>query len=103
MPDKALFDDADTISNSGSEGAVCCCVRFDCRPPYMYRTGAAWHGKLKTLILYGMMIVHVVWQDIPVWVSNMLNIGCIIMMIISLALYAVRNICAIRATVNKDA
>ncbi len=59
--------------------------------------GAEWHGKLTTLMLYGMMILHVVWQDIPVWTSNVLNVGCIIMMMVSLGLYARRNIRLIRS------
>ena len=59
--------------------------------------GAEWHGKLTTMMLYGMMILHVVWQEIPVWTSNILNGSCIIMMLISLALYARRNIRAIRS------
>lgn len=58
--------------------------------------GAEWHGKLTTLLLYGMMIVHVVWQEIPAWLSNTLNGGCITMMLVSLALYAKRNIRMIR-------
>lgn len=65
--------------------------------------GAEWHGKLTTLLLYGMMILHVVWQDIPAWVSNVLNGGCVIMMLISLVLYARRNIRAIHSAEKKNA
>lgn len=68
-----------------------------------YVPGAEWHGKLTTLMLYGMMILHVVWQDIPVWTSNVLNGGCIVMMLISLVLYARRNIRAIRSAEKKNA
>lgn len=57
--------------------------------------GAEWHGKVTTMLLYGMMIIHVVWQDIPGWLSNVLNGGCIVMMLVSLTLYARRNIRAI--------
>ncbi|MGN1370610.1 MAG: CDP-alcohol phosphatidyltransferase family protein [Aristaeellaceae bacterium] len=64
--------------------------------------GAEWHGKLTTLLLYGMMILHVIWQDIPQWTSNMLNAGCVVMMLISLVLYARRNIRAIRSASGKD-
>lgn len=67
-----------------------------------YVPGAEWHGKLTTLMLYGMMILHVVWQDIPAWMSNVLNGGCIAMMLVSLVLYARRNIRAIRSA-NKNA
>ena len=59
--------------------------------------GAQWHGKVTTLLLYGMMILHVLWKDIPLWVSNTLNIGCVVMMLISLVLYARRNIRSIRS------
>lgn len=58
--------------------------------------GAEWHGKLTTLMLYGMMILHVIWQEIPAWLSNTLNGGCIAMMAVSLVLYAQRNIRMIR-------
>lgn len=54
--------------------------------------GAEWHGKVTTLLLYGMMILHLVWQEIPLWTSNALNVICIIMMLISLVLYGQRNI-----------
>lgn len=63
--------------------------------------GAEWHGKLTTVLLYGMMILHVVWQDIPCWTSNMLNAICVAMMLVSFVLYARRNIRAIRSA-NKE-
>ena len=67
--------------------------------------GADWHGKLTTLMLYGMMILHVIWQDIPLWASNTLNVGCIAMMMISMVMYTRRNILAIRSAAkgNSDA
>lgn len=58
--------------------------------------GAEWHGKVTTLLLYGMMILHVVWQEIPAWLSNTLNGGCITMMLVSMVLYARRNLRLIR-------
>ena len=58
--------------------------------------GAQWHGKLTTLMLYGMMILHLVWQEIPRWASNVLNVGCIGMMLLSLVLYGQRNIRLLR-------
>lgn len=57
--------------------------------------GAKWHGKLTTLFLYGLMILHVLWQDIPMVTSNVLIAACLTMMIISLVLYARDNIKAI--------
>lgn len=59
--------------------------------------GAEWHGKLTTLMLYGMMILHLIWQEIPLWVSNGFTISCIVMMLLSLILYGRRNLQAIRA------
>ena len=58
--------------------------------------GAEWHGKLTTAMLYGMMILHLIWQEIPLWVSNAFTISCIAIMLLSLCLYARRNVQAIR-------
>lgn len=57
---------------------------------------AEWHGKAATLMLYGMMILHALWQDIPMLTSNFLNGSCVIMMLVSFFLYARRNLCYIR-------
>lgn len=54
--------------------------------------GANWHGKAATCCLFTMMLLHVVWYDIPPTVSNVSIITCIIMMILSLILYVIRNI-----------
>ncbi|MBQ8555145.1 MAG: CDP-alcohol phosphatidyltransferase family protein [Clostridia bacterium] len=59
--------------------------------------GAQWHGKVTTLMLYALMIMHVVWKEIPDTVSNISIILCIAMMLLSLVLYARRNISAIRS------
>lgn len=58
--------------------------------------GAEWHGKVTTMLLYGMMILHLIWQEIPVQASNSLNVVCILMMLLSLILYGRRNIRLIR-------
>lgn len=63
--------------------------------------GAEWHGKVATMLLYGMMILHVLWQDIPLWVSNTFTTVCVVMMLVSLVLYARRNIRAIRSASGK--
>lgn len=49
--------------------------------------GAQWHGKIVTALLYAMMIVHVFWYDIPTMVSNVMIIVCVVMMLVSVALY----------------
>lgn len=54
--------------------------------------GAEWHGKIVTWLLYAMVILHVIWYDIPADVSNCSIIICVLMMIISLSLYGIRNI-----------
>jgi len=54
--------------------------------------GAVWHGKITTVLLYAMMILHAVWVDIPEVLSNVLICSCVVMMLISLVLYTKRNI-----------
>lgn len=64
------------------------------------RTGvvpsAKWHGKVTTLLLYSMMILHVLWQDIPALTSNIILSVCIAMMLLSCVLYGRDNIRAIK-------
>lgn len=58
--------------------------------------GAEWHGKLVTCLLYALMIAHIMWQEMPVALSNTLTCLCMAMMAVSFALYARRNIRAIQ-------
>ncbi len=53
--------------------------------------GAVWHGKLTTVMLYGTMFLHLVWQDILPIVSYILMGACVAVMSMSFVLYAVRN------------
>lgn len=53
--------------------------------------GAVWHGKLTTVLLYSMMIIHLIWYNIPLVVSNILIVVCTVMMLISAALYTKKN------------
>ena len=53
--------------------------------------GADWHGKLTTVMLYAMMLVHIVWYDIPDTVSNILLMVVASVMLISLTLYCSHN------------
>lgn len=62
-----------------------------------YVPSAEWHGKVATLMLYLMMIVHVLWKDIPVVLSNTMIAACTLMLIYSMLLYSVRNVRALRA------
>lgn len=64
------------------------------------RTGfvpaAVWHGKLTTALLYLLMFLHVVWPNIPDMLSQVLTAACIGMMLLSMTLYGIQNICRIR-------
>lgn len=53
--------------------------------------GADWHGKLTTVMLYAMMLVHIVWYGIPDTVSNILLMVVASVMLISLTLYCSHN------------
>ena len=57
--------------------------------------GAIWHGKVSTALLYGTMILHLIWFNIPAAVSTALIILCTAMMLLSAVLYAIRNLSAI--------
>ncbi len=54
--------------------------------------GADWHGKLTTVFLYSMVVLHVLWTDIPAVLSLILVSVCVVMMLISFVLYSMRNI-----------
>lgn len=54
--------------------------------------GADWHGKLTTVMLYAMMLVHIVWYGIPMNVSNTLLIIVAGVMLVSLTLYCSHNV-----------
>ena len=53
--------------------------------------GADWHGKLTTFLLYAVMTLHFLWEDIPQGVSNAFIALCVVMMLISCVLYIVRH------------
>lgn len=53
--------------------------------------GAVWHGKLNTVLLYSMMVIHLVWFRIPAVVSDILIGVCTAMMLLSAVLYNMRN------------
>ncbi len=58
---------------------------------------AVWHGKAATLLLYLLMIVHVIWKEIPTVLSNVLTGASVVMMLLSMTLYAIKNVRSIRA------
>lgn len=57
--------------------------------------GANWHGKAATCFLYAMMIMHVIWHDIPYGISMFSIMLCTAMIVISLILYGLRNLRAL--------
>lgn len=58
---------------------------------------AVWHGKATTLLLYLLMLIHVIWKEIPTELSNILTGICVVMMLLSMTLYVMKNIRSIRA------
>jgi len=54
--------------------------------------GAVWHGKLNTVLLYAMMILHIIWYNIPPVVSNLFILACTGVMVMSAILYGIQNI-----------
>ena len=49
--------------------------------------GAQWHGKLSTVLLYGMIFLHIVWIDIPSTLSYILVGMCVVLMLYSFFVY----------------
>ena len=64
------------------------------------RTGvvhsAAWHGKLATCILSAVILLHIVWYDIPAAVSGALALAGTAGILLSLTLYTTENVRRIR-------
>lgn len=59
--------------------------------------GADWHGKVTTTLLYGVMLLHLLWMDLPEELSFALEMLCIGMLLLSGVLYGLRNIRAAKA------
>lgn len=53
--------------------------------------GAVWHGKATTVSLYSMMIVHLLWFNIPGVVSGILIGACTALALLSAFLYTGEN------------
>lgn len=53
--------------------------------------GAEWHGKLNTVMIYGMIVLHLVWPDIPTGISIGLIVLSVLVMVDSSLLYCRRN------------
>ncbi len=58
--------------------------------------GAEWHGKAATFLLYGMILLHMCWSEIPLVISQASVAACALMIVTSFVLYGVRNRNALR-------
>lgn len=63
-------------------------------------TGAVWHGKATTSALYGMMLIHLLWPQIPPVVSGILIGICTALILLSAILYGIQNIRLLTAPKN---
>ncbi len=64
--------------------------------------GANWHGKAATVLLYGTMILHVFWADIPRMLSKFSIAACSCMILMSFVLYGLRNIQILRENTGEQ-
>ena len=89
----------DPIADKLTQFAMLLCLTFRFRLMAIHRSGevegADWHGKVSTALLYGTMILHLIWFNIPAAISTSLIIICTAMMLLSAVLYAIRNLSAI--------
>ncbi len=53
--------------------------------------GALWHGKIATVLVYATMLIHLIWSDIPSYLSDFLICAAGGVLLLSGILYAVRN------------
>lgn len=54
--------------------------------------GAVWHGKATTVSLYSMMIVHLIWFNIPGVISGILIGACTALALLSAFMYTRENV-----------
>lgn len=53
---------------------------------------AAWHGKLAACVLYGVILIHVVWYQIPAEISALLAATGAAAILLSLTLYTLSHV-----------
>lgn len=58
--------------------------------------GADWHGKLTTFLLDFTMLLHILWFEIPLWVSHLFTGLCALVMVLSFLLYFRENLATMR-------
>ena len=54
--------------------------------------GAVWHGKATTVSLYSMMIIHLIWYNIPSVISGILIGACTALALLSAFMYSRENV-----------
>lgn len=59
-----------------------------------------WHGKLNTVCIYFMIMLHFFWVDIPVFISDVSILIPFVMMIVSFVLYTIQNLKIIKRNSN---
>ena len=59
--------------------------------------GAVWHGKATTVSLYSMMVIHLVWYNIPGVVSGILIGACTALALLSAYMYTRENVKKLQA------
>lgn len=60
--------------------------------------GAKWHGKVATVLLYGIMLLHILWPAMPGMCSSVSIILCTLMMLLSFLLYSLENYRTLQGT-----
>ena len=58
--------------------------------------GAVWHGKATTVSLYSMMIIHLIWYNIPGVISGILIGACTALALLSAVMYSRDNLKKLR-------
>lgn len=56
-----------------------------------------WHGKITTILLYAVMLLHLLWLDLPDKLSFGLELLCVAMLLLSGVLYGIRNLRVVRS------
>lgn len=54
--------------------------------------GAVWHGKATTASLYSMMIIHLIWYNVPSVISGILIGACTALALLSAFMYSTDNL-----------
>jgi cardiolipin synthase len=62
--------------------------------------GANWHGKITTVLLYAVIILHIFWANMPLNISNIMIAVSIAMMLFSFVMYSIQNFRLIKESKN---